>query len=444
MKLRNLLIAIVAIHSFMACSGDEDVIVPVNPEETETATLSVRIEDLRTKGVGDSNIDDKTITDLCVLIFKGMDQSAALEKIGWAKKVGDQVVEDIPTTSGNKKVIVLANVSGAQLRTLGIEENKVTYSEVMGKSLSFSEREQNGTLSMNSCVYDLTLRASMKNYLGYGDKTVSETGTETLVTVPVGVNAKAPVSLYRNVAQVVLEKINLEASENNRYPDSRLLVKEVFILHGHRDTKLMGDGTEWSTTNITSSYLNGATNDRYAGWVNHIQGIGNITAETLFKYLLKGYAGWFGQPNTYMESYPNGQLITATSSTFPVSPSFYVYENTDTDLSSSNCTLLVIKADFIYKNVRGEDVVAANRYYSIAVGLSGMGDGYKLPDGFTARRGGAELYKGVLRNLCYKVSFTVKGPGYDTPFTRDETMLGVSCTVTFPYVSYTENVGGDY
>lgn len=423
MRLRNSILGLIAVCFFAGCSNEEDTIGPVVQEEG-TASLSVQIANVNTKAVGDTKIDDKTIDNLCVLIFKGTEGDPKLEKLAFSQE-GENIssVEDIPITSGNKKVLVLANVTKEQLDGVLDGENGTPYTTVLAKTLTYTGREVNGTLSMNSKVYDVTLTVSEKNYLGYAN--VPSGGVSV-----VGTDVNTPVLLYRNVSQIVLKKIEFEP--NTRYHNARLNVKSVFVLHGHKGTKLIGEeGAQWGSTNITGDYLNGAKNEDYAGWVAYMA---NYENQKLHNYIenieASPYSPYIEGGNTYFESTTN--LVLDNTNPWKdddYQKGFYVYENTDVDADDIH-TLLVIKADFIYKDSDGKDVTSADRYYTVAVGM--VDEGYTLPDAFSGSRDDATLYKGALRNLSYNVTLTIAGPGYATPFgpkNTDDTDLGVKVEV---------------
>ena len=87
---------------------------------------------------------------------------------------------------------------------------------------------------------------------------------------------------------------------------------------------------------------------------------------------------------------------------------FYTFENLNLNGNENVHTLLVVEGTFSYGS--GEsNKVSSTRYYTVSVGHDGVEHNGQL-DGLT--RGDV----GVLRNLQYNISLTVKGPGYTTPF----------------------------
>lgn len=388
MKLRNLLFGTMIACAFAACSNEDD---PINGGDQPTvaegeATLSVQIDKVQTKAL------DTDIKTLSVLVFKGTNSDAVLEKIGTVTTEGDNVtvVEKISVTSGDKQVLVLANVSAA-----GWEGE--TLDVVLAKEKTFTG-EVNGGLSMNSKVYKVNLRVSEDNYLGYAlplpTGGVSVTGDATVNT---------PVKLYRNVAKVELASID-DKSPAAGYPGGRLAVTGIFILHGKNATKLATEG-QWGSTECSAAidnavmYKNGyLTDDTYAAWVGKMK-----DKAPIFGYLLN---------NKTNQTYDEEGTYTAESVKDAETKNFYVYENTNTDFQ----TLLVVKGDYSYTGVAGT-ITETNRYYTVAVGFNGVPEAGVVPSGdnFAGLRGNAPI-KGVLRNLKYVISMKITGPGYETPF----------------------------
>lgn len=414
MKLRNLLIALTTVGTFMACSNNDDPVTPVIPEGEGIATLSVKIAELQTKSLGgEGDVTNATVKDLCVLIFKGTGGDAILEKIG--RSEGGTKVVDIPVTSGNKKVIVLANLSERLLELIE-GENETSYEEALGRlETAFDENEQNGTLSMNSKTYDVTLSVGKKNYLGYSDGEVTESDSEAFVTTSSG-DEKTPVKLYRNVAEVTLANVALE--ENPLYPDAQLTLREVFILHGEKMSSLVGEeGAEWGSTYRGFSHLNGSGNEEYKAWVEKMSG-----KQKAFEYLEGNYEPYLEKVNTYRDSYTVGEATLGKDKIWQsgYSRSFYVYENENVEKNGIH-TLLVVKANYSYQGGNGVRVTKEDRYYTIAVGITGAPEGgFDLPEAMKGLgRSEDGKFLGVLRNLSYNVSMTIAGPGSETPFDRE-------------------------
>lgn len=415
MKLRNLLFGTMIACAFASCSSENDPIVDVTTgvEQEGEATLSVRINSVETKAATDTDIEN-----LSVLVFYGEGDGAHLEIIGDGSDVdgkkgsfedtNDQQltsVMKIPVMSGTKQVLVLANVDLSDYNLVQDRANGTTLSTVKGLKKQFGEDkdEVNGTLSMNSKIYSVTLTASTENCLGF---TADEDNGQTQV---IGTGVTDPVKLYRNVAKISLNSVTNTAAAG--YKNGQLTVTNVFILHGKSMTSLVGaNGNEWGATEVAADavglqYLNGmpaftenATLDSYADWVEYM---GDKTA--IYNYL---------RSNNYAER----DDYVSTSTTYGDNLSFYTYENTNRGEGAIN-TLLVVKGNYSYEDVNGDTHTEYDRYYPVAVGVTGV-TSTALPKSFTDLQHGREIASapGVLRNLWYKVSMTVTGPGYATPF----------------------------
>lgn len=399
MKLRNLLFGTMIACAFAACSNEDD---PINggdqPNVAEgEATLSVQVEGVKTKAAA-----DEAITSLYVLVFKGTAESATLEKVGKAG-AGTSVLKT-PVTSGNKKVVVIANISDPtsdNSNGIKLVEGTTTYSAaIAGLTKSFTQAAQveaDGKLSMGSKVYNVTLTVGKDNCLGFAESTL--TSDQALAVVENGNSATDAVKLYRNVAKITVAGMEFKAAAGNE--GSSLVVKEVFLVHGKKMTKLVGaEGLEWGISevaNASTSFLYGES-ESYTEWVKRVQAAIGENGLPVFNYLADG-----------VESYKD-YLYNVTAEKLVTGAAFYAYENTSDDAR----TLLVVKGDYTREDVNKETKEFANRYYPIAVGVTGtITDNSSFNYGTAGRD---KTIKGVLRNMQYNISAVLSGPGYDTPF----------------------------
>lgn len=417
MKLRNLLYATMIACAFASCSNDDDPIDNGGGNETPNAEAALEVKIATPALTKVEGVTDKTISSLAVLVFDvktGLLESKGVNEAGKTKDITTSVVAK-KITAGAKHVLVLANVA-----------NKVSgytvatkYIDVLADSKNF-EDEVDGTLSMNSGVYDVDIQAGVTNYLGYTEAQAQEYEGHYLSQAE-----GKTVKLFRNVAKIVLNQIQVTAAPA-KYKDATLDIENVFILHANKTTKLVGaEGKSWGTTMQASlNYLNGATNEMYTGtWVAYMDG-----KEKVQNYLtspdLYDYNSIFSSGLTY-----NGLTVAGTQT--PWKPAeknaFYAYENTSTDVY----TLLVVQGKFKYGEVQNPE----SRYYSVAIGKDGITginkeDGtYNAPEGFDGSR---SSLSGTVRNLQYNVDLKVAGPGYTTPFgpkAEDDTYLDVKVEV---------------
>lgn len=436
MKLRNLLYATMIACAFASCSNDDDPIdngggqgTPVAKDE---AVLVVNMTGVDTKAniVPDENAINVEATR--VIVFNGTDDAALVEAVG---KVNQSSNEDnkITLSPGNKKVLVLANYTGA------ITKGSTTFKTLKEATIDFKSSE-GAYLTMNSAVFTVSLEAGQVNYLGYTEAFVNDGNKGYYLSDAAG----KPVYLYHNVAKVILNNITVDnSSVESQYPNPQLDVKKVFILHAHKNSKLFSEAA-WGATNVADGYLNaqetGPGAESYAVWTAYMTGktkIFNYLASpgTEEGYEVEGYVtpislGWKTGIGTEVEAWSAWDNSN--------NKTFYTYENPTTNETESDLyTLLVVKGDFSYdgykdgKPVRQKD---ENRYYSVAVGITGFNGGYDIPqneNGLTAGLRGSKG-NGVIRNLQYKVGMTVKGPGYTTPFGPkgdQDTFLAVNAKV---------------
>lgn len=405
--------------AFASCSKDDTEIVgPDGPDAEANATLEVKIARAKTKALPTNDANEDQITSLSLLVFNGTSNDAVLETIGTAdgKGTADDAVKTAAIKPGNKKVIVLANIDLTKT-TPAIEAGKTTFADFLTAQLSFANEKLNKDegFTMNSRVYDITIAASKTNYMGYNKDAVVSDTEEYLQG-----DAKTVVKLYRNVAKIVMNKISFRNVNADQYPSATIALKSVFVLHGHANTMIAGtNAAQWGPTAVTGTYLNGASNTLYNDtWVKYMTTlVAEKTVTPVYNFIQTDI---YAPEASYMERELSGSsYVYADRNATP----FYVYENTESTATNETdyCTLLVVKADFIYKDVNGVEVKEENRYYPIAVGYNAAGTGNTTD--FTQIAGSSDFQglrstalAGVLRNLQYVVNMTITGPGYETPF----------------------------
>lgn len=412
MKLRNLMYATMVACAFASCSNNEGI--DDNGGKTPegaTAQLEVKITaPAITKAGVDASAD---IASLGVLVFDVTTNKLEAKGIDVAGKAGEgkSVVAD-NLTAGQKNVLVLANMKSK----MDSYTTTTTLDDVLADTQNFSAAEADGSLSMNSQVYTVTLKAGVINFLGYGDTNPSDDPENNYLT-QAGVQ---PVKLYRNVARIVLKSIEVTANET-KYPGATFTVNRVFVLHGNKTTKVATTAPWGTTMPETMNYLNGCVNTEYAEWVAFMSGKTQIQA-----YLTGSN---YENVSAYSNTIPN-QSLTYEQKWEPTDQNFYVYENTSTTLH----TLLVVEGKLEYGEVTGDK--AELRYYSVAIGKDGITGintttgVYPVPSGFDGNRDGG--LTGTVRNIQYNVNLKVAGPGYTTPFgpdAKDETKLDVQVEV---------------
>lgn len=414
MKLRNLMYATMIACAFASCSND-DVPTPDNgnPDAEGGTSLTVKFDKAAdTKASGD-------ITSLSMLVFNA---DGKLEVVGTkattpAVEEGSDAVAHAELTAGVKEVALIANyivpTTGEQSL---IGKTKAEVFAALNKTFD-SELEVEGTLTMNSKIYTgVVVAAEKKNVFGFATAPAGYVDVEGLTDT----DLKSPVKLYRNVAKVVLNKISTKMAENSnkpRYSDPQLVLKEIFILQGHKKTNLMGENWgQYATTNVDDEW--------YSAYAHTDEWTEKDDLYTLV------------ENPTVPENTPSWikTTITGTVTTlnaYETANSFYVYENTDLD----NRTLLVVKGDFSYKINDTDRKTEIDRYYTIALGENfqvSAGESNVASELLALRgvTGNGGKYNGLYRNLQYDLTLTVTGPGYQTPGGGgDPTTLDVQCVV---------------
>ena len=421
MKLRNLMYATMIACAFASCSND-DVPTPDNgnPDAQGGTSLTVKFDKAAdTKASGD-------ITSLSMLVFNA---DGKLEVVGTkvntpAVEGGSDAVAHAELTAGVKEVALIANyivpTTGEQSL---IGKTKAEVFAALKKTFD-SELEAEGAFTMNSKIYTgVVVAAEKKNVFGFATAPSGYVNVEGLTDT----DLTSPVKLYRNVAKVVLNKISAKmATDSNKpkYSDPQLVLKEIFILQGHKKTNLMGeDWREYGSTNVENEWY--SAYEHTTDWLNKDD-----------KYTLVDNPTVPDGTPSWIKTTITGTVTT--SNAYETVNSFYVYENTNL----TNRTLLVVKGDFSYKINDTDRKTESDRYYTIALGENfqvSAGESNVASELLTLRgvTGNDGKYNGLYRNLQYDLTLTVTGPGYQTPGGGgDPTTLDVQCVVVpFGYVS---------
>lgn len=456
MKLRNFIYATMVACAFASCSEDEIPGQGENEEVKGEAALSVNLADIVTKA--NANDSEATIKSLTAYIFTGNTLDTKVD----ISDLTNREEKDIAIQMGPKKVFVLANQT----------PDIATYdaiSSLDNLELANEGKDEAG-FTMNSQVFEFTASANTHYYLGYTDKEVSDatvpsgwdkqnvTIEEKMVS---GTKTKVPVQLYRNVAKIHLN--NIKADLDDRFGENaKVVVTDVFMLHGKKNSlPLPAQVDEWGSTEVTGdnlAWLNGAQNGEatntawgtYQFWVNI------MTEENVTKFKE------FFNPLTGLENYdayrvtPEAEVELGDNTTTTFADNwFYAYEyahepitttdngdgNSDpvkTYTANNKTTMLVVAAKIVYEDetetaAEGEDGTTTPdytvRYYPVSVGIDGLsGDALQK----TILNEVTRNKIGVLRNMQYNISLTIKGAGYETPFgpgDAKEAILDIKCEV---------------
>lgn len=525
MKLRNLLFGTMVALAFTACSSDNDpVIEQPTPDPTPGVTaniLNLKLDGLTTKGPE----DDAEVKSLTVVIadhtkkvevlafgdFKDGKYTVNGVEAGPDDEIkfSSKEITSIPVpTTGAKKLIVLANVPASAFGT-GDAAFKVgsDYADLF--ELTFSHENESLTTdgiieyTMSSKEYEITLGTG-NHYMGYPTViTNSIQGQKTLI------ESGKPVILYRNVANVNLQSVAMSstfvAKYGDQYPNASIEIKEVMILQAH-NTTMLANAAEWGVVeNADNSYLNYWASGAYNTLAATVKPLGQK-----FNYVAAGAKLNSAVYTAYQFEVADGVIFnqkiasledgttTTSSKSIKVKNPFYVYENLASPLIDGGkpvYTMLVLKGDVTYGKLvyeedgktevwidnpafnkseapsvtnppyiqKVEEVTIADRYFPLAVGVSGFEaddvQGYPMPAAVSTTTGQevdyAKLadaagrvatstgnYYGVMRNFQYNIAVTLNGIGYETPWGDDnkaDAMLNVFCEVA-PWGIVTQNV----
>ena len=362
MKLRNLMYATMIACAFASCSND-DVPTPDNgnPDVEGGTSLALKIDQPTTKAGGGD------IRNLTVLVFNGAGTNdIKLEKKATVEEEGTDEVLQTKLTPGNKTVLVLAN---AKDEVATFNEETTSYQNVLDATTKFElYSETDGDFSMNSKAYEVTLKANVTNYLGYG-----LSGDKDGNYLPQA--GDGAVKMYRNVAKVVLKGV----------------VSDAY-------TKYLEDVTE---TDKIFNYIQDPTSN-YVYEPTFVSVFDDVTVSKTEAYAPKDMKTFYPYENTSGED--GIQTLLVIKGDF----SYDGIKSGDSEPSR---------------------ITESNRYYSFAIGNTGTVS-EKVPTDFVGLRADDKIH-GVMRNLQYNTTITVTGPGYKTPVgpKYDETFLDVKVEV---------------
>lgn len=413
MKLRNLLFGTMIALAFTACSSDNDPIIEPTPDPVaEGTTLSLRLNPMTKAETGDA------IENLYAVIAKA---DGTIEKIQAATdtELLTQEVKEITLSAGTKTVVMLANVSEG---ILDYEGDDLTDLLAVAAELSIATDESMATgeelFTMNSKAHEsIIIYEGQKHFLGYVRST-----TDGNVYYDAEV-ADKPVRMYRNVAMVNVKEINMgttvymDRAKTKPLHNAEFTIDEIAVVQSMAKSKLAGANFgEWASTFVGGSYVSGYTAGEY----------GDFDKGTNFDNL-DPYAG------TQVPLYHRDMDGIDVKDYTAIDP-FYVYENTNT---TGILTLVTIKGTIsgdskwidaneneeVDEGETSEPVSMSDRYYTVAVGISGYPDGYQI-SGTEYQTLGRQvngsttpaLFKGVLRNLQYDIYATLNGTGSPSPF----------------------------
>lgn len=215
------------------------------------------------------------------------------------------------------------------------------------------------------------------------------------------------IPLYRNVSAVGFQNITLDPAEGwGKTNGAKLVLNSVFVANAISATSMTIGTAPAADCKFYSGYPNSEVED---GSVDETSG---ALASQNVKYSYLNCE--FTDENNKLPT--NGEMTTGKANYYDdlttghksVGQYFMVYENSKKmNLGEGKQTLLILCANYIYKDDQGKEHTLANRYYAVIVNDenssygNGSGDGTKVLVG---------------RNYIYKVNLTVVGPGSEKPY----------------------------
>lgn len=433
MKLKSYLIQLLTALLLMSCSKDDDPGIK-EPDLSPDATFSLAVESVKTKA---ATTDPKDrITKLSVVLYIGGEYYTMKDSVLPADKINDlqysiNEVVNIPIKSGNTKVLVLANAgNSAAFMDKSLEEALKIKTEGL-------TQEIHSHLTMSSDVMDMTLGASVHNYLGYNKANADG----------IKVISSSPVLLYRNVARIQLSQLSLKKATD--YGTAvKFILKNIYIANAKSHSylasknKTIGGSTpNWGTVEVdaenTAGFWWAGVKGNEASEFDKLTFANTVENSRLNYDFILAASNWTGfayhdensskmperdvvlnfeLPGQDLSTHKNRQ--GEDNLLFAIGNFFYTYENLDP--LEGEKTILTLKGDYTYiPNGGAEEVTVENIYYSVVV--NGNGEENQIT--------GVAKHNGIKRNTKYSLDLTIKGPGSSTPDLSERAYLGAKVKV---------------
>lgn len=425
MKLNISILSFLLACTFFSCSSDDTPGVEV-PERVYDATLSLVIKDKgknqKTKATVDYNASNVKsaisyfVNNLSLAVFdtEGLvafeEVQAELVKGKYESALN---IKDVNIPSGNLKVLVLANVivpEDLKAMNTSIDQYKLLSGDLDG--------EKNGYLTMSSGILAYSAAAG-KNYIGFESDAVTD---------GVIIDTK-PIELVRMVADVYLEYLKLDPSDNYKSQLTTFTLKKIFVANVKKSSLLVSDESWGAVEKLDAGWWSGNTS------MNGSLDAKNSEEKSFFCYDLENAPE---DKAAYNKTYPylngiwdlsldnGGDILGKNGSVslkkpseashlgysyFPLGVNFYVYEN----MQSEYHTLLVVQGDYTY-TPEGESlpITLEDRFYTVVINKDGKSTIFNADLNVTKTEDVGHQY--VRRNYKYAIFLTVAGPGSDNPY----------------------------
>lgn len=358
-------------------------------EEGAPATVSIKLQGaaMRAYETGEGNADKKVYT-LAAMVYNGEVQEAYKA----ATAEGQLEIADVPCTTGNRKLVVVANFGSENLKGLSL-------TDLQAKTLDLVAGHQNADSKlhmMTSEVKDVTIKAGKNFYgkpAGAGENVLSAD----------------PLKITHVHAGMEFKRVNVNFNE--------AFAAKYSIKLDDPDTKIMGLIVK-GQSKIFGTPLTTGTADKFFYGEDHKSDETNAYTPKV--------------PATYEEM---AELLKSFNGTDYADAGFYILEND----KENNPTILCLKTK-LFDNagtpLAGQALTDAKAA------------GYCDDNGFTyypvlvnwdlknyAYDGGATAGKKIVRNNKYQITLNITGPGTNQPEepVDEPATLGVTVEVT-PWV----------
>lgn len=365
MNVRVLFYNVFLLLTLLSCSNDKNKEI----EETGDASLSMRITipQIGTKADGDA-----AFGSLYVAVFGTSGENT--DKLIASRQVTQtNTIEDIsPLKAGSIRMLLVANAPE------GAFDGLTSLSQFL--ALTKTLENENTSPTMSSGVNTYLLKPG-KNTIG-----LQKEGANQI--------SASPVTIYRTIARVYLNKLFLRPTEEFA-DEAAFKLESVFMANVKNYSHYISEAA-WGTVEVTDHnlpdfFLAGANPD--------LEGIYKVGTARLSTDLYTDYTYDFRSPAT-----PDTPIANCAGDMYTV------FENMQEDTWH---TLLILHGTYRFKDKYGKTQEIKDTYYPVIVNRQ-----HDAIENVTEH-----LY--VRRNVIYSVDVVIKGPGSNNPYNPAATLTSM-------------------
>lgn len=365
MNVRVLFYNVFLLLTLLSCSNDKNKEI----EETGDASLSMRIAipQIGTKADGDA-----AFGSLYVAVFGTSGENT--DKLIASRQVTQtNTIEDIsPLKAGSVRMLLVANAPE------GAFDGLTSLSQFL--ALTKTLENENTSPTMSSGVNTYLLKPG-KNTIG-----LQKEGANQI--------SASPVTIYRTIARVYLNKLFLRPTEEFA-DEAAFKLESVFMANVKNYSHYISEAA-WGTVEVTDHnlpdfFLAGANPD--------LEGIYKVGTARLSTDLYTDYTYDFRSPAT-----PDTPIANCAGDMYTV------FENMQEDTWH---TLLILHGTYRFKDKYGKTQEIKDTYYPVIVNRQ-----HDAIENVTEH-----LY--VRRNVIYSVDVVIKGPGSNNPYNPAATLTSM-------------------